>query len=103
MRPEATGRPGARVEADDSQGEHVGGLYVRWSAPGLAAAAVKAVTERADPAAPEWEHHAEVVLLMRTALIGVLRAAGFSAVPAEEVDDIAEGDVYVHAGAPSRS
>lgn len=102
MRPEVTRRPGAQVEVDDGRDDHAGGLYVRWSAPGLAAA-VKAVTERADPAAPEWEHHAEVVLLMRTALIGVLRAAGFSAVPAEEVDDIAEGDVYVHAGAPSRS
>lgn len=103
MRPEATNRPGARVEVDDSQGGHAGGLYIRWSAPSLAAAGIAAVTERQDPAAPEWKRHAEVVLLMRTALIGILRSAGFSAVPAEEVDDIAEGDVYVHAGAPPPS
>ncbi|WP_181793033.1 hypothetical protein [Streptomyces sp. WELS2] len=99
-RPEVPKRPGARVEVDDYQGDHAGGLYVRWSAPGLAEAGIKAVTERQDPAAPEWKHHAEVVLLMQTALIGILRLAGFSAVPAEEVDDIAKGDVYVHAGTP---
>ncbi|CAL2069909.1 MULTISPECIES: hypothetical protein [Streptomyces] len=103
MRPEVTRGPGARVEVDDSRDDHAGGLYVRWSAPSLAEAAVRAVTERQDPAAPEWRHHAKVALLMRTALIGILRLAGFSAVPAEEVDDIAEGDVYVHAGTPSRS
>ncbi|MEU3526545.1 hypothetical protein AB0E62_22210 [Streptomyces sp. NPDC038707] len=38
---------------------------------------------------------------MQGALIGILRLAGFRAVPAEEFDDIAKGDVYVHAGAPS--
>ncbi|MFF4713176.1 hypothetical protein ACFY2V_17520 [Streptomyces eurythermus] len=103
VRPEATTRPGARVEVDDSQDDHAGGLYIRWSAPDLAEAAFKAVTERLDPAAPEWKHHAEVILLMQTALIGILRLAGFSAVPAEEADDIAKGDVYVHAGTPSTS
>jgi hypothetical protein len=40
---------------------------------------------------------------MQTALIGVLRLAGFSVVRAEEVDDVAEGDVYVHADTPSSS
>ncbi len=40
---------------------------------------------------------------MQTALIGILRLAGFFAVPAEEVDDIAKGDVYVHASRPSFS
>ncbi|MFF9001039.1 hypothetical protein ACF1GW_29415 [Streptomyces achromogenes] len=103
MCPQETTQPGAGVEVDDSQGDHVSGLYIRWSAPGLAEAAFKALTERQDPAAPEWKHHAEVILLMQTALIGILRLAGFSAVPAEEVDDIAQGDVYVHAGTPSSS
>ncbi|MFH8338298.1 hypothetical protein [Streptomyces sp. AM6-12] len=96
MRPEVTRQPGARVEVDDSQDDHAGGLYIRWSAPNLAEAGIKAVTEQQDPAAPEWKHHAEVVLLMQRALIGILRLAGFSAVPAEDVDDIARGDVYVH-------
>ncbi|WKE69622.1 hypothetical protein [Streptomyces sp. WP-1] len=103
MRPEVTKQPGAQVEVDDSQDDHAGGLYIRWSAPNLAEAGIKAVTERRDPAAPEWKHHAEVVLLMQTALIGILRLAGFFAVPAEEVDDIAKGDVYVHASRPSFS
>ncbi|MFG2929160.1 hypothetical protein [Streptomyces achromogenes] len=103
MRPEATTQPGAGVEVDDSQDGYVGGLYIRWSAPVLAEAGIKAVTERRDPAAPEWKHHAEVVLLMQTALIGILRLAGFSAVPAEDVDDIAKGDVYIHAGTPTSS
>ncbi len=40
---------------------------------------------------------------MQTALIGILRLAGFSVVRAEEVDDVAEGDVYVHADTPSPS
>ncbi|MBK3525732.1 MULTISPECIES: hypothetical protein [Streptomyces] len=103
VHPQVTKQPGARVEVDDSQDDHVSGLYIRWSAPGLAEAGIKAVTERQDPAAPEWKHHADVILLMQTALIGILRVAGFSAVPAEEVDDIAQGDVYVHAGTPSSS
>ncbi|MYR88313.1 hypothetical protein GTY41_26155 [Streptomyces sp. SID685] len=103
MRPEVTKQPGARVEVDDSQDDLVGGLYIRWSAPDLAEAGIKAMTERQDPATPEWKHHAEVILLMQKALIGILRLAGFSAVPAEEVDDIAKGDVYVHAVTPSFS
>ncbi|MFG2480956.1 hypothetical protein [Streptomyces fagopyri] len=95
-RPEAPIQPGVRVEVD-SQGENAGGVYVRWSAPELADAVIQAVAERQDRAAPEWRRYAEVVLLMQTAMIGILRLAGFSVVRAEEVDDIAEGDVYVHA------
>ncbi|MFE3037785.1 hypothetical protein ACFXKY_39775 [Streptomyces canus] len=95
-------QPGVWVEVD-TQGEYAGGLYVRWSAPELAEAGMRAVAERQDPAAPEWEHYTEVVLVIRTALVGVLRLAGFSAVPAEEVDDVAEGDVYVHAETHSSS
>ncbi|MFF3582881.1 hypothetical protein [Streptomyces mirabilis] len=87
----------------DSQGEYAGGLYVRWNAPELGEAGVRAVAERQDPAAPEWKRYAEVVLLMQTALIGILRLAGFSVVRAEEVDDVAEGDLYVHADTPSPS
>ncbi|MHB9859050.1 hypothetical protein [Streptomyces sp. YIM S03343] len=95
------GQPGVRVEVD-SQGEYAGGLYVRWSAPELAEAGMRAVAERQDPAAPEWKRYAEVVLLMQTALTGILQLADFSAVRAEEVDDVAEGDVYVHAEAMGR-
>ncbi|MEU8795046.1 hypothetical protein [Streptomyces sp. NPDC048643] len=53
--------------------------------------------ERTDRAAPEWKVCTEVVLLVQTAMIGILRLAGFSVARAEEVDDVAEGDVYVHA------
>lgn len=60
-----------------------------------------AVAERQDPEAPEWKRYAEVVLLMQTAMIGILRLAGFSVLRAEEVDDIAKGDVYVHADTQS--
>ncbi|MEU8590410.1 hypothetical protein AB0C59_25920 [Streptomyces sp. NPDC048664] len=95
-RPGAPKLPGVWVEVD-SEGNHAGGLYVRWSAPELAEAGMRAVSERQDPAAPEWKRYAEVVLLMQTALIGILRLAGFSAVRADEVDDIAQGDVYVYA------
>ncbi|MGW4985331.1 hypothetical protein [Streptomyces mirabilis] len=95
-------QPGVWVEVD-SRGEYAGGLYVRWNAPELGKAGMRAVTERQDPAAPEWKRYAEVVLLMQTALIGILRLAGFSVVRAEEVDDVAEGDVYVHADTPSPS
>lgn len=95
-------QPGVWVEVD-SQGEHAGGLYVRWNAPELGEAGMRAVAEQQDPAAPEWKRYAEVVLLMQTALIGILRLAGFSVVRAEEVDDVAEGDVYVHADTPSPS
>ncbi|MCX4591156.1 hypothetical protein OG819_15835 [Streptomyces sp. NBC_01549] len=95
-------QPGVWVEVD-SQGEYAGGLYVRWSAPELAEAGMRAVAERQDPAASEWKRYAEVVLLMQTALIGILQLAGFSVVRAEEVDDVAEGDVYVHADTPSSS
>lgn len=102
QRPEASSQPGVGVEVDNSHGEYAGGLYVRWSAPELAQAAVRAVAEQQDPAAPEWKRYAEVVLLMQTALIGILRLAGFSAVRAEEVDDVAKGDVYVHADAIGR-
>ncbi|MFF4485520.1 hypothetical protein ACFY0F_03350 [Streptomyces sp. NPDC001544] len=101
-RPGAPVQPGVRVEVD-SQGKRAGGLYARWSAPEMTEAAVRAMTERQDPAAPEWKRFSEVVLLMQTALIGILRLAGFSAVRAEEVDDIVKGDVYVHADAPSSS
>ncbi|MGW5324506.1 hypothetical protein [Streptomyces sp. NPDC004014] len=59
------------------------------------------MAELQNPAAPEWKRYTEVVLLMQTALIGILRLAGFSVVEAEEVDDVARGDVYVHAGTPS--
>ncbi|MCX5091841.1 hypothetical protein OOK36_23765 [Streptomyces sp. NBC_00365] len=100
--PEVPKQPGVWVEVD-TQGEYAGGLYVRWSAPELAEAGMRAVAERQDPAAPEWKHYAEVVRLMQAALIGILRLAGFSAVRAEEVDDVAEGDVYVHADMPSSS
>ncbi|MER6548358.1 hypothetical protein [Streptomyces sp. NPDC001250] len=86
---------GVAVEVDD-QGQCAGGLYVRWSAPELGLAGLQAVRERQDRAAPELKHYQAVVLLMQTALIGILRLAGFSAVRAEEVDDMAEGDVYVH-------
>ncbi|MEU2713120.1 hypothetical protein [Streptomyces sp. NPDC007205] len=99
-RPGVAKQPGAGVEVD-TQGEYAGGLYVRWNAPELAEAGIQAVAERQDRAAPEWNRYAEVVLLMQKALIGILRLAGFSAVRAEEVDDIAEGDVYVH-GADTR-
>ncbi|MEU0075606.1 hypothetical protein ABZ027_39690 [Streptomyces sp. NPDC006332] len=91
--------PGVWVEVD-SQGEYAGGLYVRWSAPELAEDGMRAVAEGQDPAAPEWKHYAEVVLLMQTALIGILRLVGFSVVRAEEVNDVAKGDVYVHARTP---
>ncbi|MFF0016209.1 hypothetical protein [Streptomyces sp. NPDC005374] len=101
-RPEEPNQPGVWVEVD-TQGEYAGGLYVRWNAPELAEAGMRAVTERQDPAAPEWKHYAEVVRLMQTALIGILRLAGFSVVRAEEIDDVAEGDVYVHADTPSSS
>jgi hypothetical protein len=101
-RPGAPKQPGVWVEVD-SQGEYAGGLYVRWSAPELAEAGMRAVAERQDPAAPEWKRYSEVVLLMQTALIGILRLAGFSVVRAEEADDVAEGDVYVHADTPSSS
>ncbi|MFJ3302810.1 hypothetical protein ACIPSA_06790 [Streptomyces sp. NPDC086549] len=96
-------QPGVGVEVNDSHGEYAGGLYVRWSAPELAEAAARSVAERQDPAAPEWKRYAEVIVLMQTALIGILRLAGFSAVRAEEVDDIAKGDVYVYADTPSSS
>jgi hypothetical protein len=99
-RPQEPSRPGASVEVEN-QGEHAGGLHVRWSAPELGVAGLRAAAERQDPAAPEWKRYGEVVVLMQTALIGVLRLAGFSVVPAEEVDDLAEGDVYVHARRPS--
>ncbi|MFF1514085.1 hypothetical protein [Streptomyces sp. NPDC058305] len=95
-RPDLPKQPGVWVEVD-SQGEHAGGLYVRWNAPELGEAGMRAVADRSDPAAPEWKHYTEVVLLMQTAMIGILRLAGFSAARAEEVDDVAEGDVYVHA------
>ncbi|MET7355946.1 MULTISPECIES: hypothetical protein [Streptomyces] len=101
-RPGVPKQPGVWVEVD-SQGEHAGGLYVRWNAPELGEAGMRAVAEQQDPAAPEWKRYAEVVLLMQTALIGILRLAGFSVVRAEEVDDVAEGDVYVHADTPSPS
>ncbi|MFJ4585506.1 hypothetical protein [Streptomyces echinatus] len=91
------------VEVNDSLGEHAGGLYVRWRAPELAEAARQAVIERQDPAAPEWKRHAEVIVLMQPALIGILRLAGFSAVRAEEIDDLAQGDAFVHADASSFS
>ncbi|WP_329525183.1 hypothetical protein [Streptomyces sp. NBC_01462] len=81
----------------DSQGEYAGGVYVRWSAPELGEAGMRAVAEQQDRAAPEWKRYAEVVLLMQTAMIGILRLAGFSVVRAEEIDDVAEGDAYVHA------
>ncbi|WP_329536783.1 hypothetical protein OG568_50125 (plasmid) [Streptomyces sp. NBC_01450] len=101
-RPGVPKQPGVWVEVD-SQGEYAGGLYVRWNAPELGEAGMRAVAERQDPAAPEWKRYAEVVLLMQTALIGILRLAGFSVVQAEEVDDLAEGDAYVHADTPSPS
>ncbi|MFK0026010.1 hypothetical protein [Streptomyces sp. NPDC090798] len=72
----------------DSQGEYAGGLYVRWNAPELGEAGMRAVAERQDPAAPEWKRHAEVVLLMQTALIGILRLAGFSVVRPELVVEV---------------
>ncbi|MFG3033687.1 hypothetical protein ACGFZJ_34940 [Streptomyces sp. NPDC048253] len=102
VRPGVAIQPGVWVEVD-SQGEYAGGLYVRWSAPELGEAGLRAVAERKDPAAPEWKRYAEVVLLMQTALIGILRLAGFSASQAEEINDVAEGDVYVHADTPSSS
>lgn len=95
-------QPGVWVEVD-SMGEYAGGVYVRWSAPELAEAGMRAVAERQDRAAPEWKRYAEVVLLMQTAMIGILRLADFSVVRAEEVDDLAEGDVYVHADTRSSS
>ncbi|MER5981480.1 MULTISPECIES: hypothetical protein [unclassified Streptomyces] len=101
-RPEGPKRPGVWVEVD-TQGEYAGGIYVRWSAPELAEAGMRAVAERQDPAAPEWKQYAEVVRLMQTAMIGILRLAGFPAVRAEEIDDVAEGDVYVHADTPLSS
>lgn len=64
-------------------------------------AGLRAAAEQQNPAAQEWKRYAAVVLLMQTALIGILRLAGFSVVRAEEVDDMAEGDVYVHADRPS--
>ncbi|MFI0813850.1 hypothetical protein [Streptomyces echinatus] len=103
QRPEVVSQPGALVEVNDSLGEHAGGLYVRWRAPELAEAARQAVIERQDPAAPEWKRHAEVIVLMQPALIGILRLAGFSAVRAEEIDDLAQGDAFVHADASSFS
>ncbi|MEU1194342.1 hypothetical protein [Streptomyces sp. NPDC005859] len=98
-RPGVPRQPGAWVEVN-SQGEYAGGLYVRWS---VGEAGLRAVAEQQDPAAPEWKRYAEVVLLMQKALIGILRLAGFSVVRAEEVDDIAQGDVYVHADTPTSS
>ncbi|MCQ9129406.1 hypothetical protein [Streptomyces hilarionis] len=98
--PQEPSPPGASVEVE-CQGEHAGGLHVRWGAPELGAAGLRAAAERQDPAAPEWKRYGEVVVLMQTALIGILRLAGFSVVPAEEVDDLAEGDVFVHADTPS--
>jgi hypothetical protein len=100
-RPGVPKQPGVWLEVN-SQGEYAGGLYVRWSAPELAEAGLRAVAEQQDPAAPEWKRYAEVVLLMQTALIGILRLAGLSVVRAEDVDDVAEGDVYVHADAIGR-
>jgi hypothetical protein len=100
-RPGVPKQPGVWLEVN-SQGEYAGGLYVRWSAPELAEAGLRAVAEQQDPAAPEWKRYAEVVLLMQTALIGILRLAGLSVVRAEDVDDVAEGDVYVHAYAIGR-
>ncbi|MGW1726501.1 hypothetical protein ACWCQK_26650 [Streptomyces sp. NPDC002306] len=100
-RPGVSRQPGVKVEVN-SQGEYAGGLYIRWSAPELAEAGIRAVAEQQNPKAPEWKRYAEVVLLMRTALIGILRPAGFSVIQAEEVDDVAEGDVYVHADAMGR-
>ncbi|GEK00575.1 hypothetical protein ACWDU8_26750 [Streptomyces sp. NPDC003388] len=93
-------QPGVWVEVND-EGEYAGGVYVRWSAPELAETGLQAVTDRQNPAAPEWKRYTEVVVIMQTALVGILRLAGFSVVKAEEVDDVAEGDVYVHAGTPS--
>ncbi|MFD9096416.1 hypothetical protein [Streptomyces collinus] len=86
------------MEVDD-QGGRAAGLYIRWSAPELAETAMQAVTERQDPTAPEWKHYSEVVLHMQTALIAILRLSGFTAVRAEEIDDVAEGDVYVRGDA----
>ncbi|QFZ78420.1 hypothetical protein GFH48_38700 [Streptomyces fagopyri] len=54
--------PGVWVEVD-SMGEYAGGLCVRWNAPELGEAGMRAVTERQDPAAPEWKRYTEVVLL----------------------------------------
>lgn len=95
-RPGVSKQPGVWIEVN-GQGEYAGGLYVRWSAPELAETGLRAVTEQQNPAAPEWKRYAEVVLLMQTALIGILRLADLSVVRAEEIDDVAEGDVYVHA------
>ncbi|WP_329293853.1 hypothetical protein [Streptomyces sp. NBC_01455] len=95
-RPGARSEPGVWVEVD-SMGEYAGGVYVRWSAPELGEAGMRAVAEQQDRAAPEWKRYGEVVLLMQTAMIGILRLAGFSVVRAEEIDDVAEGDAYVHA------
>ncbi|MFI5875188.1 hypothetical protein ACIBAH_22530 [Streptomyces sp. NPDC051445] len=99
-RPGVPSRPGVQVDVD-CQGEYAGGLYVRWSAPEMGEAGLRAAAEQQNPEAPEWKRHAAVVLLMQTALIGILRLAGFSVVRAEEVDDMADGDVYVHPDRPS--
>ncbi|MFE5400910.1 hypothetical protein ACFQ9Z_05815 [Streptomyces sp. NPDC056580] len=99
-RPGVPRQPGVWVEVND-EGEYAGGVYIRWSAPELAETGLQAVTVLQNPAAPEWKRYTEVVVLMQTALIGILRLAGFSVVRAEEVDDVAKGDMYVHAGTPS--
>ncbi len=46
-RPGVPKQPGVWVEVD-SQGEYAGGLYVRWNAPELGEAGMRAVAERQD-------------------------------------------------------
>ena len=76
-------------------------MHRRKSSPLDTTGQAGSATNSAAPVRPVMSSVRERPESQASALIGILRLAGFSVVRAEEVDDVAEGDVYVHADTPS--